>query len=294
MAADHLTARQTQSGYTVLGQHPLTDASTGLYSTSTADWSSQASASKITLPRCGKVGSYLINSDNGKTLRCVDDNTAMSPVVSGVTLECVAHTTITGYSFFGSAWERSICSAWGWYGFNITIALYPVNDAYTDTSGRARITVSDVGGTRVASRTVHSRPIISDGLPHHLALTHANTVTTDAVKLYVDGVKTETVTTTAALADIDQNTLSAGVDDYFTGFDGSVSHLCLTQAVLPEAEIKARAQLVNGVSGSVLTDQGKVMAWDSSSNAWVPATTGYASFDWHPASAGWYPVRPPS
>jgi len=278
MAGDHLTNRQLNAGYTVLGQHSLTNATTGLYSTSTADWPSQATASKITLPRCGKVGSYLINQVNGKTLRCVDNNTAMSPVVSGVTLECVAYTTLAGYSFFGGPLERSICSAWGWYGFNITIALYPVNDAYTDTSGRARITVSDVGGTRVASRTVHSRPVISNGLPHHLALTHANTVTTDAIKLYVDGVKTETVTVTAALADIAENTLSAGVDDYLTGFDGSVSHLCLTQAVLPEAEIKARSLMVNGTSGKVLTDQGKVMAWSEADSAWIPVKAWGSGF----------------
>lgn len=295
MTADHLTERQTNSGYTVLGQHPLTDSSSGVYSRSTAtSWTAQNAASKIQLPRCGLVGTYLIDLTTAKTLRVVDDNSAFSAGTYGITLECVASTTTTGYNFFGGPWGRTICVVWGAYGYNITITLYPVNDAIGDTTGRAIISTSDVGGTRISSRTVHSRPVISDGLPHHLALTHAATGTSNVIKLYVDGVNTETVTTTGALADLSANTLQVGVDDYFTGFDGSVSHLCLTQDVLSTDEIEARAQLVNGVSGPVLTDQGAVMAWDSSRNAWVPTTTGYATFDWHPASAGWYPVRPPS
>lgn len=293
MGADHLTARQTGSGYTVLGQHPLTDVSTGLSSKSTAtSWTAQQTASKINLPRCGQVGVYLIDTTSGKTLRCVENNTAMTPVTSGVTLECVAHTVTTGYNFFGGTWARSICSVWGFYGFNLTIELFPTNDVIGDTTGRARIAVGDVGGTRVASRTVHSRPVISDGLPHHLAMTHEQGVTTNAMKLYVDGVNTETVTTTDNLTDLDTNTLTAGVDDYFTGFDGSVSHLCLTQAVLSAAEIEARAQLVNGVSGPVLTDQGSVMAWDSANNAWRQVKgAGDPNED---DIFEWYTVRPPS
>lgn len=282
MTSDHLTSRQINSGYVVLGQHPLTDVSTGLSSKSAAtSWATQQSNSKLWLPRCGKVGVHLIDATSGKTLRVVDDNVgSTSPVIAGTTLECVALTTTTGYNFFGGPWARSICSVWGSYGYNITIELYPTNDVIGDTTGRARIATGDVGGTRVASRTVHSRPVISDGLPHHILLTHEYNVTSSAIKLYVDGVNTETVTTTGVLAETAENTLTAGVDDYFTGFDGSVSHLCLTQGVLPLDEIKARANLVNKGTGSRFTDQGKYMVWDATNSTWVPMPKSYQTSAW--------------
>ena len=282
MTSDHLTSRQINSGYVVLGQHPLTDVSTGLSSKSAAtSWATQQSNSKLWLPRCGKVGVHLIDATSGKTLRVVDDNVgSTSPVIAGTTLECVALTTTTGYNFFGGPWARSICSVWGSYGYNITIELYPTNDVIGDTTGRARIATGDVGGTRVASRTVHSRPVISDGLPHHILLTHEYNVTSSAIKLYVDGVNTETVTTTGVLAETAENALTAGVDDYFTGFDGSVSHLCLTQGVLPLDEIKARANLVNKGTGSRFTDQGKYMVWDATNSTWVPMPKSYQTSAW--------------
>lgn len=278
---DHITAQQTGSGYTVLGQHPLTDSSSGVYSRSTAtSWTAQNAASTISLPHTGKVGTYLIDLTSAKTLRVVDDNSAFTAGTYGITLECVAITITTGYNFFGGPWGRSICSVLGAVGYNITIELYPYNDNYTDTAGRARIYTSDVGGSRVSSRTVHSRPIISDGLPHHLALTHAATGTSNVVKLYVDGTNTETVTTTAAMANLDANTLTAGVDDYFTGFDGSISHLCLTRDVLPVAEIQPRANYVR------VMPHAKVVAWDSASNAWrAPRGSSGSS---------WLLVKPPS
>lgn len=282
MAGDHLTERQTNSGYVVLGQHPLTDVNSGLYSKSTAtSWATQQTNSKLWLPRCGKVGVHLIDATSGKTLRVVEDNVgSTSPVTQGATLECVATTISTGYNFFGGPWARSICSIWGLYGYNVTIELYPTNDAIGDTTGRARINTSDVGGTRIASRTVHSRPVISDGFPHHLALTHEKNLTTDSIKLYVDGINTETVTTTAVLSEFDANALTAGVDDYFTGFDGSVSHLCLTQGVLSISEIKARANLVNAGVGSKFTNQGKYMVWDATNNTWVSRVRAYQTSAW--------------
>lgn len=281
MAGDQLTARQTGSGYTVLGQHPLTDVSTGLYSKSTAtSWSAQQTASAVSLPRCGKVGVYLIDTTSAKTLRVVDNNTALAANTSGVTLECVAQTVTTGYNFFGGIWERSICSVWGNSGYNISITLYPVNDAFGDVAGRARITISNIGGTLVSSRTVHSRPVISDGVAHHLALTHAQSGTSSVAKMYVDGTLVETVSTSSALSDLTANSLTAGVDDYFTGFVGSVSHLCLTGAELAAAEVKSRASLVVNLPTS------KVLAWDATSSAWrVPRGR---------SSSSWFVVKPPS
>lgn len=292
MAGDHLTARQTQSGYTVLGQHTLST-STGLYSQSSATWATQYFFSQIDLPRCGQHGAYLININNAKTLRCVAVSSAFTAGTDGITLECVAVTKLTNYNFFGGAWQRDIVGIWGAYAYNVRIRLAPVNDNIADTQGRAIAITSDVGATRIASKTVHSRPVISDGVPHHLALTHEATGTSNVMKLYVDGVNTETYTLTAALANFDANTLIAGVDDYFTGFDGSISHICCTRALLSAAEIEARAQLVNGVSGPVIISDSGILAWSAADRAWMPVRHGSADPNEDDISE-WYRVRPPS
>lgn len=280
MSGDHLTSRQINSGYVVLGQHPLTDVSTGLYSKSTAtSWADQQNISRIWLPRCGKVGVHLIDRTSGKTLRVVDDNTAVTASY-GLTLECVAVTSSSNYNFFGGVWGRDISGIWGSYAYNVRFMLTPVNDNIADTQGRAVGITGDIGGTRILSTTVHSRPVISDGLPHHLVITHEGTGTVSVMKLYVDGVNTETYTLTAALSNLDANGLVAGVDDYFTGFDGSISHLCLTRGVLPLSEIQARANLVNKGTGSRFTDQGKYMVWDATNSTWVPMPKSYQTSAW--------------
>ena len=291
MPADHLSARQ--AAYTTLARHPLSNLGSGLYTSHAPggyDWNAATAASTIYLPRCGQVGTFFDNVDVMPTQAENTDTT------SGFTLECVYATTASVYNFFGGIWVRWPVHYYandnGQYAVRYGLEHYPLNDSLGDTQGRMRPLVSDVGGDWLTSRTVHSRVPINDGLPHHICMTHAGAPTlANAVKMYVDGVLVETCTLASGRTQawLQANHLIVSVYDTWVDADGSVSHVCLTPQVLPTSEIKARAQLVNGVSGPVLTDQGKVMAWDSNSSAWRPISKGYAS-----ELSTWYPARPPS
>lgn len=284
MAADHLTARQTQSGYAVLGQHPLADTSNGVYYRTAAhsgtpvDWAARQAASKIWLPRSGQRGTWLDNE------RVNLANPAFGP--TDFTLEAVVTCRSgEGYNFFGSPWVRELAYVGGNYGYLVELVHAPLNDSISDTQGRISAWTRYVGGDRVASRTVYSRPVVSDNLPHHALITHRAGVTADAISVWVDGVKTETVTLAFEMSSFVPNSLAVGIEDFFTAGIGSYSHLCLTQGILPDSEIQARAQLVNGASGPVLTDQGKVMAWNAANNAWRSAIKGWDTTNsvWRPA-----------
>lgn len=281
MSGDHLTARQTS--VTTLAQHPLTDTdSPALYYRSTVTtptWNDREAASTIWLPRCGKTGCYL------NDVRVQPYQAAHSTTSTGVTVECVFTTTTNGFNFFGGLWGRDIVYYNGPYAYQIGISYTGTNDSISDTTARAYPRVSDIGQDRIDSRTVHSRPVLNDGLPHHLCLTHAGSPTlTGAVKLYVDGTLVETCTlkTGCEMFGLEANNFNAGVEAYFTQPAGSISHACLTPLVLPVSEIQARANLVNKGTGSRLTDQGTVLAWDASTGTWIPAKAS--------ASAAWLPV----
>lgn len=267
MAGDHLAARQ--AAYATLARHSLTDTdSPGLYYRSTVTsptWNEREAASRIYLPRMGRAGVYLSDV-------AVQPYQAPHATVStGVTLECVFSTTSTGYNFFGGEWIRGITAYRGPYAFSIAISYRGLNDSVGDTQGRAFPEVADIGQDRIASRTVHSRRVISDGVPHHIAMTHAGYPTlANAVRMYVDGVLTETCTLKSGceMFALEPNCLFAGVEAYFTQPEGSVSHVCLTPQVLGEAEIRLRAGLV---SGAVLPDCGSHLTWTGT--RWVAAVT---------------------
>lgn len=259
MAGDHLSARQLAGNYIV--QNSLTTTSTCYYRTAmphngATSWADRENASKNYLPRATRAGTWL---DNEKLTL---GYTGFSP--KSVTLEIVhVARNNEGYNFFGGVWERDIVSLWGYYGYNFTIRHAPLNDSIGDTKGRFSMSTGDVGGTRQASKTVYSRPVISDYTPHHVCLTHQSGVTTDAMKLYVDGVLTEKITTTANMADIDSNALNISVEDFFTTSVGSFSHACLTDGILSTSEIAYRSSLVNG-----LPHTGKALAWDATNLRW--------------------------
>ncbi len=280
MTADHLTARQL--AYSPLAQHPLTDTSSGLYWRSSDDWAAAAAAGHY-LPRHGKVGAFF--NDSGVTL----SHSTYSSTSNGLTIECVYTNSNTSYNFFGGQWPRwpihYYGNEFGQYAVRYCLELYPVNDLITDTQGRIRALVSDVGGTWIASTTVHSRPVVSDGLPHHICMTHEGSPTlTNAVKVYVDGVLTETSTLNSGrpLTTLYANKIGVGADDIYVHPNGSVSHACVTAQVLPLAEIKARANLVNKGVGSRFTDAGNVMAWDATNNTWTPAVVSRSGSNWKP------------
>ena len=288
MTGDHLAARQ--AAYTTLMRHSLTDLSSGIYSredNGSYDWAAATAASKIWLPRCGKVGTQFYD------VGLHPNQSENSTTSSGFTMECVYLNTNTNYNFFGGIWARWPMHYYGndsgQYALRYGLELYPLNDSISDTSGRIRALVSDVGGDWLSSRTIHSRVAVSDGLPHHICMTHAGSPTlTDAVKVYVDGVLVETATLASGRTQATwyANRVNVGVYNSFVNPYGSISHACVTPQVLPAAEIKARAQLVNGVSGTVLTDQGGVMAWDNANSAWRPVKGS--------DSSAWPLVRPPS
>lgn len=271
MAGDHLSARQ--ASYTTLMCHSLTDLSSGIYSredNGSYDWAAATAASKIMLPRCGKVGTQFYDVGVHPNQ---EQNTTTS---SGFTMECVYLNTNTSYNFFGGNWQRWPMHYYGndngQYALRYGLELWPLNDVITDTQGRIRALVSDVGGDWLSSRTIHSRVPVSDGLPHHICMTHAGSPTlTDAVKIYVDGALVETATLASGRSQTTwyANRVNVGVYNSFVNPYGSISHACVTPQVLPTTEIKARALMVNGVSGRMLTDQGKYMAWSATDNAWV-------------------------
>lgn len=262
MAGDHLTARQTS--ITTIAQHPLTDTSTGLYwrSSTTDDWAANA-ANSHRLPGHGLVGSMFV--DAGVNLSSADHTTT----TSGFSMECVYTNTNTGYNFFGGTWQRwpmhYYGNANGQYAIRYGLELFPINDQYTDTQGRIRALVSDVGGTWIASTTVHSRPVSSDGAPHHICMTHAGSPTvTNAVKVYVDGVLTETSTLNAGRSQVTLygNWFNVGVDASYVHPNGSVSHACVTPTELSAAEVATRAKIA-------MMQQSQYKAWDGTNGIWV-------------------------
>ncbi len=278
MAGDHLSARQ--NAVPVLAQHRLTLDGGDLYDradVTTPTWPQREAASTIQLPRQGKTGCYL--SD----VSLMPYQAQHYDTTTGVTVECVFATTTNNFNFLGGLWERSITYYLGPYSFYIGINYGAVNDSISDTAGRALARVYDVGQDRIASRTVHSRPVITDGAQHHLALTHAGSPTlTNAVKLYVDGVLVETCTlkSGAAMFTLEANCFNAGVTAYFTQPEGSISHACLTPQVLPQAEILARANLVQSTSG--LNTSAQLLAWNSAASRWETRVMGYAGTAWKP------------
>jgi hypothetical protein len=265
-------------------RHSLSNLSSGLYASTAGagfDWSAATAASKISLPRCGKVGTLFdYNGVQVHPLQTANTNNS-----SGFTMECVYATTANAYNFFGGIWVRWPLHYYGndngQYGLRYGLEHYPLNDGLGDTQGRMRPMVHDVGGEWLASRTVHSRVPITDGLPHHVCMTHAGAPTlTDAVKLYVDGVLVETGTLAAGRTQttLQANHTQVSVYDSWVDADGSVSHVCITPQVLPVAEIQARAALVNG--SNVLTDTGDVMVWHAATNSWKN-TKGYGNSTWN-------------
>ena len=276
MAGDHLSARQTS--YQVLAQHRLTLDGGDLYDradVTTPTWPQREAASTIELPRQGKTGCYL--SD----VSLMPYQAQHYDTTTGVTVECVFATTTNYFNSFGGLWERSITYYAGPYAFYIGINYGAVNDSISDTTGRALARVFDVGQDRIASRTVYSRPVITDGVPHHLALTHAGSPTlTNAVKTYVDGVLVETCTlkTGCEMFTLEANCFNAGVTAYFTQPEGSISHACLTPQVLPQSEILARANLVSTTSGLNTTAQ--LLAWNSAQSRWETRVMAYSGTAW--------------
>lgn len=278
MAGDHLSARQ--NAVPVLAQHRLTLDGGDLYDradVTTPTWPQREAASTIQLPRHGKTGCYL--SD----VSLMPYQAQHYDTTTGVTVECVFATTTNYFNLFGGLWERSITYYLGPYSFYIGINYGAVNDSISDTTGRALARVYDVGQDRIASRTVHSRPVITDGVQHHMALTHAGSPTlTNAVKLYVDGVLVETCTlkSGAAMFTLEANCFNAGVTAYFTQPEGSISHACLTPQVLPQSEILARANLVSTTSGLNTTAQ--LLAWNSAQSRWETRVMAYSGTAWKP------------
>jgi len=275
MTGDHLTARQLAGNYAA--QNPLTDTSTCYYRTpmphnGATSWADREAKGHY-LPRAGRRGTWM---DNEKVILA---SPGMAP--QDLTVE-VVHAARSGenYNFFGGAWWREVIEVYGWYAFVLRIWHAPVNDSISDTQGRFIFDSSDVGANRIASKTVYSRPVISDNTPHHVCFTHSGTALTDAVKLYVDGALTEKYTLTAAMADLQSNAVIVGVEDYFTAGVGSSSHACVTRGILPLAEIQARANLVKS-----LPDHGPVMGWDAAGSRWVPVK-GYNG-------SAWVPVKTP-
>lgn len=281
MTADHLTARQ--QSVPTLAQHPLTDTDVGLFYRSPAGstpWDTREASSTIRLPRMGRAGCYL--SD----VRAQPPQAQHYSPATGVTLECVFATTTSGFNFSGGLWGRDVVYYNGPYAFFIGICYTETNDNIAGTTARAYARVADVGQDHIASRTVHSRPVINDGLAHHLCLTHAGSPTlTNAVKLYVDGtlVETSTLKSGCEMFNLEANYLNAGVEAYFTQPEGAISHVCLTPQVLSAEEIAARANLVKPTS--TLNTTAEVMVWSSAQNQWIPNVKGYDRF------AGWYPVK---
>lgn len=269
MTGDHLSARQQSRPH--YGQHSLSNLTGLAYASSgivPAD-------STIYLPRCGKVGSPLVD----KEVRLA---TSTPVKADGLILECVYRTTVTGFNFFGGVWGRTISRVGGYYGYTVGIDLWPINGSISDTQGKAQIAVFDTGSTWVTSRTVHSARVINDGLPHHLALRydpHPGTT----VRLYVDGIHAETASVSGAMSDLQANLTVASAEAFFTHCDGMVSHLYSAPATSSlsddRGEIAARAQMVNGANDNyVLPDNGQVMAWSSARLAWLPVR-GYATLD---------------
>lgn len=285
MPADHLSARQ--AAYTTIAQHTLNDLSTGiLYRTGIhsngtwVDWPARQAQSTIWLPRSGQAGVWLDNekinlaSPGGANVQAQD-----------MTVECVATCQPgLGYNFFGGVWQREIMALCGYFAYNLRIWHMPVNDSVSDTQGRFVFDSYDVGQNLIASKTVHSRPVVSDDRPHHVCFTAKASTTTDAVKLYVDGVKTETYTLKGNMGFFQPSPVYINVEDFFTSNVGSTSHVCVTAGILTEAEIAARANLV---TGGKLTDQGSVMSWDATNNTWRSFVKGRSS-------SSWYVTRPPA
>jgi len=263
--ADHLTARQTAG--TNYGQHSLSTL-TGLYYASSGI---DPALSQIRLPRCGQVGAPLVD----KNVRVA---TTAYNGAAGVTLEAVYRNAITNFNFFGGIWTRAIVRWYGGYGYNVDMFMTPTNDSISDTTGRATIGIGDAGGTWINSRTVHSRPVISNNQPHHIAVVFDAPPATTA-RVYVDGALVESVTTTAPCASFSANDFYASAEAFFTHSDGDISHMCASPA-LPANEIRARANLVTDLAGRALTDQGRVMAWDADVCGWVPVTNGYSGSSW--------------
>jgi hypothetical protein len=141
--------------------------------------------------------------------------------------------------------------------------------------------VSDVGGTWVVSKDIHSRPVLNDGTPHHLAVRYEGSKT----YLYVDGMLVETTTLGGPVSDLEPNKLIAGVEAYFTQPEGSVSHLCASELVSAQ-EVVARSRLAACVlPGGTLPDVGSTFAWSATNSAWLPVK-GYSS-----TLSAWKPIH---
>lgn len=263
MTGDHLSARQRTGAWK--GQHSLSSLSGLAY----ASPGLNPAASRIQLPRCGKVGVPLIDTQ-------VRVATSGYNGLNGVTLEAVYLTTVTGFNFFGSPWGRTVVRWYGYYGFNVNIEMVPIWGSVVDTQGRASLGIGDAGGTWITSRTVHERPPINDGRPHHLALVFDPSPARTA-RMYVDGVLVESVTTGGTHSDFAANEFYGSVEAFFTHCDGDLSHMCATGAALSHKEIIARARLTPSLSGGhpqtaglgPLPDSGQVMGWDEANAQWA-------------------------
>lgn len=273
MTGDHLSARQVAGNY--IAQNSLTTTSTCYYRTpmphnGATTWADREAAGHG-LARAGRRGTWL---DNEKVIL---GHVGFGP--RDLTVEIV-HAPRSGesYNFFGGTWSRETIEIYGWYAYVIRIWHAPVNDSISDTTGRFIFDTSDVGANRIASRTVYSRPVVSDNTPHHVCFTHSGTALTDAVKLYVDGVLTEKYSLTYPMADFQANSVIVGVEDFFTSGIGSYSHACVTQGILATSEIAARSNLISNLS-----DAGTALAWGAALNKWLPVQ-GHNGTKWRPVT----------
>lgn len=278
MVADHLSARQRAGPW--LGQHSLSTLTGLAYVSPGMLADDNCALSQVCLPR--HLGLWGYNNQAGVYLFDVQVNVPMvaNNLANGLTLECVYATSVRGFNFFGNVWNRAICRVTGYYGYHVTIELAPTWDSINDTTGRASVYVSDVGGTWVVSKDIHSRPVLNDGTPHHLAVRYEGSKT----YLYVDGMLVETTTLGGPVSDLEPNKLIAGVEAYFTQPEGSVSHLCAS-ALIPVQEVVARSRLAAcTLAGGPLPESVRTLAWSEDRAAWIPVK-GYST-----ALSAWKPI----